>query len=134
MRKTLTLLVASTALTAAIGIPAWSAMQAPADAGLRPLAALFEESPQAMPLVLASDDDDDERRWREGARRGHDDDDDDEDDEDEDDDDDDDDDDCDDDDDDDCRGGARNPAPAGTVAPPQNGLFGNGAPPRVQVN
>ncbi len=60
--------------------------------------------------------------WREGSRLGHDDDDDD--------------DDCDDDDDDDddCRGGARNPAPAGTVAPPQNGLFGNGAPPQVQVN
>ena len=37
-------------------------------------------------------------------------------------------------DDDDGRGGARNPAPAGTVAPPQNGLFGNGAPPQVQVN
>ena len=31
MRKTLTLLVASTALTAAIGLPAWSAMHAPAD-------------------------------------------------------------------------------------------------------
>ena len=123
MKKTLTLLVASTALTAAIGVPAWSAMQAPADGGLRPFAALFEESPQAMPLVLASDDDDDDDRgWREGSRRGHDDDDDD------------DDDDCDDDDDDDCRGGARNPAPAGTVAPPQNGLFGNGAPPQVQVN
>lgn len=38
------------------------------------------------------------------------------------------------DDDDDDRRGAGNPAPAGTVAPPQNGLFGNGAPPRVQVN
>ncbi|PWE31275.1 PepSY domain-containing protein [Maritimibacter sp. 55A14] len=37
-------------------------------------------------------------------------------------------------DDDDDRGGARNPAPAGTVAPPQNGLFGNDAPPQVQVN
>lgn len=35
---------------------------------------------------------------------------------------------------DDDRGGAPNPAPAGTVAPPQNGLFGNGGPPRVQVN
>ena len=34
----------------------------------------------------------------------------------------------------DDRRGARNPAPAGTVAPPQNGLFGNGAPPQVQVN
>ncbi len=35
---------------------------------------------------------------------------------------------------DDDRGGASNPAPAGTVAPPPNGLFGNGAPPQVQVN
>jgi hypothetical protein len=121
MNKTLTLLVASTALTAAIGFPAWSAMQAPADGILRPVAALFDDAQQTMPLVLASDDDDDDDRWRDGSRRGHDDDDDDED--------------CDDDDDDDdCRGGARNPAPAGTVAPPQNGLFGNGAPPQVQVN
>jgi len=37
------------------------------------------------------------------------------------------------DDDDDSRG-AGNPAPAGTVAPPQNGLFGTGAPPQAQVN
>lgn len=123
MKKTLTLLVASTALTAAIGVPAWSAMQSFADEGLRPSAALFDGRPQAMPLVLASDDDDDDDHgWREGSRRGHDDDDDDDDESD------------DDDDDDDCRGGASNPAPAGTVAPPQNGLFGNGAPPQVQVN
>ena len=127
MNKTLTLLVASTALTAAIGVPAWSAMQAPAESVLRPVAALFDEASQDMPLVLASDDDDDDDRRRDGSRRDDDDDDDD--------DEDDDDDDCDDDDDDDdCRGGARNPAPAGTVAPPQNGLFGNGAPPQVQVN
>lgn len=120
MKKTLTLLVASTALTTAIGVPAWSAMQTPADGVLRPVAALFDDAPQAMPLVLASDDDDDDDyRRREGSRRGHDDDDCDDD---------------DDDDDDDCRGGARNPAPAGTVAPPQNGLFGNGAPPQVRTN
>jgi hypothetical protein len=121
MKKTLTLLVASTALTAAIGVPASMAMQRPSDV-LRPVAALFDEAPHAMPLVLASDDDDDDDdHWRDGARRGHDDDDDD--------------DDCDDDDDDDdCRGSARNPAPAGTVPPPQNGLFGNGAPPQVQMN
>ncbi|MGB3810100.1 MAG: hypothetical protein WA943_08375 [Parvibaculum sp.] len=104
MKKTLTLLVASTALTATIGVPAWSAMQAPTDGGLRPFAAFFEDALQTMPLVLASDDDDDD----------------------------DDNDDCDDGD-GDC-GGARNPAPAGTVAPPQNGLFGNGVPPQVQVN
>ena len=128
MKKILTLLAASTALTAAIGVPGSSAMQASAGDVLRPVAARVDDAAQAMPLVLASDDDDDYRR--EGARRGQDDDDDD------DHDDDDDDDDCDDDDDDDddCRGAARNPAPAGTVAPPQNGLFGNGAPPQVQMN
>ena len=95
MRKTLTLLVASTALTAAIGLPAWSAMHAPADGSLRPVAAPFEERAQALPLILASDDDDDDNRgYVQSSRRGHDDDDDD-------------DDDCDDDDDDECRGGAR---------------------------
>ena len=122
MRKALTLLVASTALTAAIGLPAWSAMHAPADESVRPVAAPFDERAQALPLILASDDDDDDNRsYVQNSRRGHDDDDDD-------------DDKCDDDDDDECRGGARNPAPAGAVAPPQNGLFGNGAPPQVQVN
>ena len=120
MKKTLILLVASTALTAAIGLPAWSAMQAPAEGILRPFAALFGEGSQTMPLVLASDDD--PRGWRDGVRRGHDDDDGD-------------DDDCDEgDDDDDCDVGSPNPAPAGTVTPPQNGLFGSGAPPQVQVN
>jgi hypothetical protein len=119
MKKTLTLLAASTALTAAIGVPAWSAMRAPANGVLRPVAALFDDAPQTMPLILASGDDDDDDHWREGSRPGHDDDDD-----------------CDDDEDgdDDCRGGSRNPAPAGTIAPPQNGLFGNSAPPQVQVN
>ncbi|HAW46510.1 MAG TPA: hypothetical protein DCX34_04630 [Roseovarius sp.] len=120
MRKTLTLLVTSTALTAVIGTTTWSAMNAVADESPRPFAALWQDAAQSLPLILASgDDDDDEYR---GSRRDHDDDDDD------------DDDDCDDDDDDDCRGSARNPAPAGTVAPPQNGLFGNGAPPQVKVN
>lgn len=117
MKKTLTLLAASTALTAAIGFPAWSAMQASSAEGLSPVAALFEGHADALPLVLASDDDDD-RRGRKSKRRGYDDDDDDE----------------DDDDDDDERGNARNPAPAGSVAPPQNGLFGGGAAPKAKVN
>lgn len=120
MRKTLTLLVATTALTAAIGLPAWSAMHAAGGDTPRPIAALFQDGAQRLPIILASDDDDDDD-YRAGyaSRRGYHDDDDDEDE-------------CDDD--DDCRGGAGNPAPAGTVAPPQNGLFGNGAPPQVQVN
>lgn len=122
MRKILTLLVASTALTAVIGLPSWSAMRDPSDRNLQPSAAFFEDGAQALPLILASsddDDDDDDDHARRKTRRGHDDDHDD---------------DCDDGDDDDCRGGARNPAPAGAVAPPQNGLFGNGAPPQVRVN
>jgi hypothetical protein len=118
MKKTLALLVASTALTAAIGLPAWSAIRAPADGDGQPFAAVLKAEQDAVPLIFASDDDDDEPEYR----RAHDDDDDDDDDDDE----------CDDDDNHGC--GAPNPAPAGTVAPPQNGLFGNGAPPRVQVN
>lgn len=115
MRKTLTFLVASTALTAAVGVPAWSAMHAPADGSLGPFTALFEEGALTMRLVLASDDDDGGHQRRGGSRRGHDDDDDRK-------------------DDDDRRRGARNPAPAVKVAPPQNGLFGNSTPPQVRVN
>ncbi|MFX0546602.1 PepSY domain-containing protein [Roseovarius sp. S1116L3] len=38
------------------------------------------------------------------------------------------------DDDDDGRGAAGNAAPAGSVAPPKNGLFGDGAAPKVNSN
>ena len=116
MRKILILLVASTALTAAIGVPVWSALRAAADGSPRPFAAPFQEGAHAMPFILASDDDDDDDHgYRDSSGRGHDDDD-------------------DDDDDRSRRGGASNSAPAGTVPPPQNGLFGNGALPQVQVN
>ncbi len=122
MKKTFTVLLASTALTAAIGLPAWSAMRAPADGESRLVPALFGDETGALPFVLASDDGEDDDHgygYRESSRRGHDDDDERG---------------HDDDDDDDGRGGGRNPAPAGTAAPPQNGLFGNGTPPKVQVN
>lgn len=33
-----------------------------------------------------------------------------------------------------ARSGTGNPASTGNVAPPQNGLFGNGATPKVKVN
>lgn len=122
MRKTLALLVASTALTATLGFAAWSATRGPADAGPLPVAAMSQDGTPALPLILISDDDeDDDDDDRKGSWWGHDDDDDD-------------DDECDDDDDGGCRGGARNPAPAGSKLPPQNGLFGTGAPPQVQVN
>lgn len=122
MRKTLTLILASTALTAAIVPPAWSVPRASTDGGLGALAADRKDGQDSRPLVLASDDDDDDdhdRRGLRSARDGGNDEDD------------------DDDRDDDngvCRASASNPTPAGTVAPPQNGLFGSGAPPRAQVN
>lgn len=117
MKKTLAMLVATTALTAAIGLPAWSAMRTEAGAQERPFAAVFNDGQEALPLIFVSDDDDDDDKNRRRFRQGHDDDDGD-----------------DDEDDDDAGRGARNPAPAGSVAPPQNGLFGNGAAPQVQVN
>jgi len=115
MKKTLAMLVATTALTAAIGLPVWSAVQAVADAEAPAIAAVFDTAQQALPFVFASndegdDDDDDESDDDEGE---------------------DDDDDCDD---DAGCGGVKNPAPAGSVPPPRNGLFGTGAPPTVQVN
>jgi hypothetical protein len=135
MKNVLTLLVASTALTGVLGVPAFSALPVSQDAASRPGLTLAGDGAEPMPLILASDDDDNDDDDH-GRRDDDDDDDEDDDDDDEDEDEDDDEDeDCDDDDDDGgCRNGARNPAPAGTVAPPQNGLFGNGAPPQVQVN
>ena len=122
MSKTLNLLLASAALTAVIGVPAWSAMHAPSQGeGLSPLTALFGSGDGTRPLVLVEDEDDDEDDDEdEGARnsRGDDDDDDDDDDEE----------DCDDDEAGCGTSAARQPAPAGSVPPPQNGLFGTGTP------
>lgn len=118
MRKTLTLLLASTAMTAAIGLPAWSAIQSLDAPDAKSVAVVVDARSDAPAAILASNDDDDDDRRRSGR-----------------DDDDEDDDDNDDDEDDEERAaGARNPAPLGAVPPPANGLFGNGAPPRVQVN
>jgi hypothetical protein len=123
MTSRLSLFFASTSLTLAMGLPALAA-------GLTPVrtdgqcggvcAAVFTSDDLPLPLIRVSGDDDEEDDEDGGwFRRGHDDDDD----EDE----------CEDDDDEDdaCMGagGRGNPAPAGTVAPPANGLFGSGAPP-----
>ena len=116
MKKTLTLLIATTALTAATGLPALSATRMlPDGAPFGPVSAVLNDPQQTQPFVFASYDDDDDDRIYINS---------------------DDDDDCyeeEEEDDDDCGTGGRNPAPAGTVTPPQNGLFGNGAPPEVQV-
>ena len=124
MTKTLTLLLAATALSATIAVPAWSAMRAA-------MPGLAQAAPQ---LTLVDDDEKDDDHEYTGSTGKRDRDDDDEDDDDgEDDDDDEDDDDCEDDDGESCSG-SMNPAPAGKVSPPQNGLFGNSQPPKVQVN
>ena len=108
MNKTLMILVATTALTAAVGVPAWSTIRDATSDTQRPERAQDDASGQSRMLYASSEDDDD--GYRRQYRRGSDDD------------------------DDDYGGSANNPAPAGTVAPPQNGLFQNGTPPRVQLN
>ncbi|MFN4156558.1 MAG: hypothetical protein ACK4HF_18085 [Paracoccaceae bacterium] len=122
MTSRLSLLFASTALAVALGLPALAAMQTHSYAQGQcsdVCAAVFGANDLPVPLIRVSGDDDDDDGW---LRRGHDD----EDDED-----------CaedDDDDDDGCTGSPGNPAPAGSVAPPANGLFGTGAPPVAVTN
>ena len=139
MKKTLTLLVASTALSATFGLAAWSGPSAPLYGIPLDAVSAGADASNTPSLMFVSDDDDEGRGWLRWL--GDDDDDDDDDDECEDDDEDEDDEDRrknkyddDDDDDDDCSGSIDTPAPAGTVAPPQNGLFGTDTPPQVQVN
>ena len=120
------LLFASAALTVALGLPALAAMQTqgnPADPCSGVCAAPSGANGLSAPLIRVSGDDDDDSDDSGRVRRGYGDDDggdcDDDD---------------DDDDDDDCTGASGNPAPAGTVAPPANGLFGTGAPPVAVTN
>ncbi|MBD8893618.1 hypothetical protein [Roseibium litorale] len=123
MKKTLALLAAATALTAVIGVSAYSSLLGPVSGGGNLAHLLSGADTEQAPVILAGGHDDERgnKRLRRGdddhGRYGeHDDD--------------------DDDDDDDDGGNARgqsNPAPAGTVAPPKNGLFGTGTP-KVQVN
>lgn len=122
MTKTMTFLLASTALTIALGATAWSATRIMDDEVLPTAVQSQMDSRDLSPLIFVNDDDDE------------DDDDEGEEDDEEDEDEDDDDDDCDDDDDEACAGGPRNPVPAGSTAPPANGLFGNGAPPKAVTN
>jgi len=112
MKTTLALLAATTVLGTLIAIPAIGAVRT---LDLGSTSATFSVSADTTPdgmIRLASGDDEDG------------------DDEDEDED-------CDDEEEEGAAGGCSagaNPAPAGTVAPPANGLFGNGAAPQVQVN
>ncbi len=108
MKTIIALLAATTALGAIMVIPAIGAIGTAESGSPRAaFSASADTTQDGMVLLTSGDDEDDD----EG-------------------------DDCDDDEGDDegdCSAGS-NPAPAGTVAPPANGLFGNGAAPRVQVN
>lgn len=117
MTKIVTLLGASAALALAVGHPALSATwpsgtAAPCGAGV--CATALDQAGQTLPLVLASGDDDEGGQ----ASRAHDAEDDD----------------CGEDGGTGCAGARANPAPAGTVPPPANGLFGTGAAPAAVTN
>lgn len=121
MKTTFAILAATTALGALVTIPAIAA-NSRLGAESAPLAFLTDaKATLGETLWLASGDHDDDDDDDDDDHGDHDDDDEDED--------------CDDDDGDEgsCATGA-SPAPAGTVSPPANGLFGNGAAPQVQVN
>ena len=123
MKKTLAILLASAALTTVIGLPALAAFSSSDGLdGLTDRIRLGHEHGESTVMHVADSDDD----YGEHGY-AHDDEDDD----------------CDDDEgyrggsDDDASmtcGTGNNPAPAGTTAPPQNGLFANGSSPTVQVN
>lgn len=113
MKSALALLLAGSGLVAALGLPSLASIRGTSDASASCPAA--NDADHDIRLILVNDDDDDDehdddRRFR--RDRGEDDH-----------------------DDDDGDTGARaNPSPAGTVAPPANGLFGNGAPPVAVTN
>ncbi|MFO1090670.1 MAG: hypothetical protein U1E46_13955 [Hyphomicrobiales bacterium] len=110
MKKTLAILSAATALAALVSVPAWPALHA-APAGH---SAPAVEQPNRIILADADEQSDGAKTAKDGER---------EDDEGT----------CDDDE-GSCGSATNDPAPAGTAVPPQNGLFGNGAPPKAQVN
>ncbi|MFN3723324.1 MAG: hypothetical protein ACK4VZ_09785 [Paracoccaceae bacterium] len=121
MKSTLAVLLATTAVIGALGLPALSAIGS--DPGITATAVSSGGSAADRATILASNDDDS----RKVSRRNDDDEDEDEDD------------DCDDDDDDDedggdCRRAAPAPARTGPITPPANGLFSPGAAPKVRTN
>lgn len=122
MKSTLAVLLATTAVIGALAIPTLDAFARDTPDGTWP-AVGADASPGTKVRLAMSDDD----RPRDRMRRTHDHDDDGDDDDDRDDDD-------DDDDHDDTAVGRRATAPAGTIAPPKNGLFGTAAPPRAVID
>ncbi len=109
MTSRFSVLFTSTALTMALGLPALAAIQTQGNAQGRcssVCAAVFGADDLSAPLIRVSGEDDEDCDEEED----------------------------DEDDDDACPGVLGTPAPAGTVAPPANGLFGNGAAPVAVTN
>ena len=117
MKSTFAVLLATTAVIGALGLPALSAIGRDPDTTSITAATVGNDTDGA--IRLASSDDDDNRK----ASRRDDDHEDDDDDEDE----------CDDDE-VDCRRPAPAMTPTGPIAPPTNGLFSPGAAPKVRTN
>lgn len=110
MKKTLAILVTTTALTATAGATVWSATSMPTGAENRSFVAFVDQGREALTLIFAEDHDDEDAC--------------DEDDDDE-----------DEDEDEDAEANEEcNLSHDNSVSPPQNRLFGNSTPPRVQVN
>jgi hypothetical protein len=116
--KTLTLSLAAAALTAAVSLPAWSALHdASRGDSVMPFASLFgsdQNDQSGRPIVLAESDDHENDGAAATSQTSNDDEDSCEEDE------------------GNCGSTATAPAAAGTVPPPQNGLFGT-APAKVQI-
>ena len=118
--KTLTVTLAAVALTAAIGLPAWSAIHDANEgsspvSSVSPLASLFGSDQSARPMVVAEGEDNADEGPATTTRSSGDNDEDS----------------CEEDE-GNCGSAATAPPAAGTVPPPQNGLFGT-APAQVQI-
>lgn len=113
MKTTLAILTVTTALAAFLAMPAIGAVHSVWTGDSAQFSGMHHASSKAMSFLLASNDDDDYK-----SKAGYRSDDDGE----------------DDDDDDDDDGGQASASPAGSVAPPANGLFDTGAGSKVQVN
>ena len=113
MKTTLAILTATTALAAFLAMPAIGAVHSVWTGDSGEFAGMHDASSKGASYLLASNDDDDHRS-KAGYRSDEDGE-----------------------DDDDDEGGSQasaNPAPAGSVAPPANGLFDTGPASKVQVN
>ena len=120
MTKMFTLLFTATALSAAFGLSAVNALQVNAlttgTCGSTACTFALDGTTNPALILVSGGDDDGEKADGKDHRDHHDD--------------------CEEDDegDEDCTEGNAMPAPAGSVTPPANGLFGKGAPPVAVTN